>query len=345
MFDYRAKVLTMASIGALIGSVAACDDPVSRTDLRTEGAPDILSVLVFNDQTDGIIETATFCKTGDLKRPALVGVDALGAPTQVCPDDLAKGVESVVTDAVPLSWYTRIQFDQLLDPDVEDLIANEDGDTFTGSIAATQPVTLKCGGKDIPYDGYYLPNGNNVSWPVGPSLFVKPSVFVATSTSCEVTVKDSVVDKEGKSVDANKRGPFKLSIAQLTLLSTDPAKVGTTPEPAKISTMASIILAFNAPVDPTSIDKTKVKLFKGVAANCTGGTAVPSASITIKTPDAAPMTDPDPTLVAISDATATPNAFAAEQYRLEFSGATLKDVAGGTGSIPDSTIICISAEN
>jgi hypothetical protein len=340
MFDYRAKVLTMASIGALVGTIAACDDPVSRTDLRTEGAPDIMSVLAMNDSKNGILETAVFCKTGDAKRPALVGVDALSTSEQVCPDDLGKGAGEV-TNAVPSTWFARVQFDQLLDPDIEELLPNPDG-TFKGSLANTQPVILKCGGKDVVYDGYYAPNGNNVSWPVGPSLFIKPTTFaVPTGTPCELTVKDNVVDKQGNPVDAAKRGPFKFSIESLALRSTEPAKLDTAmPQPVKRSTKSPFKLVFNAPISLASIDKTKIKLFSGVSDTCTGGTAVPSASI------ATGIDGMKTTIVTIADATApAPKVFNVSKYRLEFAGATLKDTAGGAGSIPDTTVLCISAED
>jgi len=147
-------IFTMA--GAL--AFGACTDPVQRTDLRPPGPPEVLTVLAMNDQAGGLIETATFCKTNDEKRPGIVGLPDFSTQ-QVCDDDLSKPADEV-TDAVPTSWYARVEFDRLLDPNVEDLIPILDPDTMqptgtsTGSLAMTQPVTLKCGGVDVPYDGY-----------------------------------------------------------------------------------------------------------------------------------------------------------------------------------------------
>src|SRR5688572_8286780 len=84
-------------------TLGACDDPTANTDLRPEGDPEVLAVLVMNDQVDGFLEQATFCKLNDAKRPGLVGIPAFGSAEQFCPEDLTLGVEPV-TNALPLNW-------------------------------------------------------------------------------------------------------------------------------------------------------------------------------------------------------------------------------------------------
>src|SRR5512138_3538599 len=109
------------AVTACVLSFGACSDPEERSDLRPSGAPEVLTVLVSNDSS-GVNELATFCKTGDDKRPGLVpAAITAGAEAQVCPDDLSKGA-SEVEDAVPLSWYVRVMFDELLNPDIEELV-------------------------------------------------------------------------------------------------------------------------------------------------------------------------------------------------------------------------------
>src|SRR5689334_10731229 len=176
----RLQTLGAAMIGTL--ALGACDDPVADTDLRPEGPPDVLAVLVFNDTENNAVESATYCKPNDPKRPGKVGLPAYGLNPVICPLDGAP--VDMLTDAWPESWYVRIVFDELLDPDVEtlepvlDAMGNET-DMATGSLAATQPVILKCQDVngvmiDVDYDGYYSPSGNTVTWPLGPSLVIKP---------------------------------------------------------------------------------------------------------------------------------------------------------------------------
>jgi hypothetical protein len=328
--------------GAL--AFGACSDPVQRTDLRPPGPPEVLTVLVMNDAAGGLIETATFCKTGDEKRPNIVGLPDFSTQ-QVCADDLTMGADEVA-DAVPTSWYARVEFDRLLDPNVEDLIPNIDPDTmmedgtFTGSLAMTQPVTLKCGGVDVPYDGYYSPSGNNVTWPVGPSLFLQPTDLsvVATSSECEITVKDVVKGKNGNPIDPDSvggGGKYHWKIAELALLGTDP--VGDPTAPDTIDPAAPLIVTFNAFIDPTSIAPAEVSI---VEANpdCTPKTGGPANAAVV-------VADPaDPTSVDISTSLATAgNAWkAATSYLVTFAaGAQAADVAGGSSALPDAAALTI----
>lgn len=234
----RLKTQVAGAIATAVGALAvgACSDSTARTDLRPEGPPDVLAVLVLNDSVSGLVEAATYCKSGDEKRPSLVGLPDF-TTTQLCPEDPSES-PPMAEDASPDTFYVRIMFDELLNPDIEDLIPILDDNgletgSYTGTLANTQPVTLKCTGvdgqlHDVPYDGYYSPSGNAVTWPVGPSLVIKPTgdVIVPTNSACEVTIKDNVVDKQGNQVPADQRGPFKFKISGLKPIFVDPSDDG-----------------------------------------------------------------------------------------------------------------------
>jgi Bacterial Ig-like domain len=251
--------VTIATIGAL--ALSGCDDKVARTDLRPEGPPDVLAVLVLNDSVGGLVETATFCKTGDAKRPTVVGLPDF-TTTNLCPDDV-NASQPMAEDASPDTFFVRVMFDELLDPTVEDLIPILDDNgletgSFTGTLAQTQPVTLKCTGvdgmlHDVAYDGYYSPSGNAVTWPVGPSLVIKQvgDVIIPTNSACEVSIKDSVHDKSGIPVPADQRGPFKFKVSGLKPIANDPA------DDTEIDAIQMYFdnpyVQFNATVDPASL--------------------------------------------------------------------------------------------
>jgi len=225
----------------------------------------VLSVLVLNDAVDNIVETATYCRPNDEKRPSLVGLALYGTALQVCPETLSEGVDEV-TDAYPDGWYVRIMFDELLDPSVETLteVLDDDGngtDTYTGSIADSHPVTLRCesvngGMVEVDYDGYYSPAGNRLTWPLGPSLVIKPNdpTLIATSSKCEVTINDTVLDKDGNAVETAQRGPYKFSVAPITVLAIDPSDDpdGEAPIDASVMWSDGIYVQFNTAVDPGS---------------------------------------------------------------------------------------------
>ncbi len=241
MFDYRAKALAMASVGALAG-VAGCDDPVQGTDLRKEGSPSVIAVMVQTEPNPSNVnvETATYCKLNDVKRPSLVGgilrlnqaqTGLILATSQVCPEDLSLPADTNGNaGASPSQWFARVVFDRLLDPNVEDLIdqLNTMGvptGVKLGSFLQTQPVSLKCGGVDVPYDGYYVPNGNSQSWPLGPSLFIKPlkADSVPTGTKCEIALKGNVTGKKGEAVDTTDPANFTFDVAALKVVSISPS--------------------------------------------------------------------------------------------------------------------------
>ena len=255
----QGAVAVATTIGVL--ALGACDDNTARTDLRPEGPPDVLAVLVLNDSVNGLVEAATYCKDGDEKRPVLVGLPDF-TTTTLCPEDPNES-QPMATDASPDTFYVRIMFDELLDPTVEDLIPILDDlgletGSYTGTIANTQPVTLKCTGvdgmlHDVPYDGYYSPSGNSVTWPVGPSLVIKQAgeFIIPTNSACEVTIKDFVKDKQGEPVPADQRGPFKFKVSPIKPLVIDPAPDSTID--AIQLYFDNPYMQFNTAVDPDSL--------------------------------------------------------------------------------------------
>ena len=262
----RGRSLGVGLIATGVFAIGACSDPEQNTDLRPEGDPEVLAVLVMNDPVGHLSERATFCKTGDEKRPNLVGLPDF-TTQQMCPEDLSKGADEVV-DAWPDGWYVRIMFDELLDPNIEELTeitdpdTGEGTDTFEGSIANTRPVKLECesvggGFVEVEYDGYYSPAGNAVTWPVGPSLVIKPAdpTEVATGKQCRVTINDNVTDKSGNKVPAAQRGPYTFKIAPIEVILIDPADdpMGTAPVDGQQIYFDNFYVQFNTTIDPTSI--------------------------------------------------------------------------------------------
>ncbi|CAN5551059.1 hypothetical protein BH11MYX1_BH11MYX1_30910 [soil metagenome] len=261
-------------------ALTACTRPDQYSDLRPDGPPEVLAVAVNALDTrpesaggGAALEQATFCKTqgpndgapgvGDDKRPDQVNLNDV---TQLvyCPTDRTKGVDELIS-AMPEAWYVRIEFDELLDPSIEDLVPDVDDmgaptGTYTGTLANTQPVSLKCesskgtGLVDVPYDGYYSPAGNGISYPLGPSLVIIPSdpTVIATGAECSVTLKDNIHDKEGNQVPADQRGtaavPYKFKIAPIQVVALTPAD-GDAVDPID----AGVDVTFNAPVTKASL--------------------------------------------------------------------------------------------
>jgi hypothetical protein len=261
---------------ATVFAIGACSKPDLYSDLRPDGPPEVLTVSVnAPDNRDGYagtgstLEQVTFCKTqgpndggqgaGDPKRPDEVILSDESA-LELCPTDSTKPVEEL-TNALPEAWYARIQFDELLDPSIEDLVPDVDADgaplgTYTGTLMNTQPVTLKCasstgsGMVDVPYDGYYSPAGNAISYPVGPSLVIIPAdpTVIATASECEVTLKQNITDKEGNQVPADQIGPYKFRVGAIEVLAIDPAD-GDKQDPIA----AGVDLTFNTAVTTASV--------------------------------------------------------------------------------------------
>jgi len=347
-----------AFVSTLLGlaCLGACEDPIASTDLRPAGEPEVLVVLTMNDP-GFFFETATFCKQGDLKRPGAVAAGLSFEIVQICDDDLANPagtrvtdpdtmvetfVPGTVADAVPTGWYTRIMFDELLNPAVEDLIEiteDADGDPLTpetgtgifqGSLLNTQPVILKCNDTVVAYDGYYSPNGNNITWPLGPSLFIQPADLstVASGSECTVEIKDSVVDKSGLTVPTAQRTGYTFAISALEFVEASITSDSTTPaaDLDSITTDSTVDLVFNGFIDSATLAVGEVTITElpAAATACTDAGGVTRAAVITG----------DPTSQSISLTIA--GGFAVDRiYTISFSDTNeVADLAGGTGALP-----------
>jgi hypothetical protein len=233
-------------VATTVLTAGACSDPDLGTQLRPEGPPEVLAVLVMNDPAAQLKESPTFCKTGDKKRPTVVGLPDF-TTFSVCDADPSIAAPMVM-DAYPDNWYIRVMFDELLDPDVERLteILNPDtGEgtgTYEGHLAGTRPVNLQCesvnggGMVDVEYDGYYSPSGNAITWPLGPSLVIKPNhpELVATTKKCQVTLTNVIKDKQGEQVPSDQLGPYAFHIAPITPILIDPSESGDPDAPTEV---------------------------------------------------------------------------------------------------------------
>ncbi len=333
----------LAATACVLG-FGACSAPTEHTDLRPDGPPEVLAILASDDPDGaGVVETATFCKTGDDKRPGLVPA-ALAGPTQVCPDDLKMGADEV-TDTQPVDWYVRIQFDELLNPKIEDLLpitdaAGKPTGIFKGSLANTQPVTLTCkdvngAPVDVPYDGYYDPSGNSVTWPLGPSLVIQPndSSKIATGSDCQVAVKSDVVaDKDGNHVPTTELGPYTFKIAPMALLSEDPAQPKDLTKPATIDASKPLVLTFNATMDVTSLAAAQVKIQDATSCDPATASATVHTATIVADADSKQAIDVQDSGVAGMDAW-----LHGLTYIVTFPGGIdVKDAGGGAGHFPDA---------
>lgn len=270
----------------------ACSQPDLKTDLRPEGDPEILTVM----QHSGVdfSETAVYCHyvngTRDVNAPGFVGDPILGGSI-ICPeaqsDFVAADLDPRVIPDDGVNWAVRVQFDELLDPSVEQLkmdieVPDPNDPTATiiqtvpcdpevgtcyGTIADTNPVRLTCGATNtvIGYDGYYVPNGNRDTFPLGPSLFVNPSLddlalaAFPTGTPCKLAINDNVVDKDGNKVPTMQNS-FDLKIADLALLDIFPADHADAAAQSNVSGTGFVVFSFNAGIDDTTLDPTDIEL-------------------------------------------------------------------------------------
>jgi hypothetical protein len=282
---------TQGFLASVVGvlAIAGCGGRGDfRTDLRPEGPPEVTAVIV---QTDGDItdsafipglgglpeEIATFCNVPDPKKPTFVGAPEFSV-VQFCPEGTDPTMDQVAevdtASPTPGNQAIRIVFDELLNTDVETLIDSDTGGpcvltgdmqstTCDGSLATTQPVTLNCGGaQDVPYDGYYIPNGNLVSYMPGPALVIQPTDFIATSAECTVTIKDVVQDKDGNTVPPEQRGTggaYKFKIAGLDIIGTSPG------DGEDLANDAPVDITFNAPLDLTTVDAADISVHDDTA--------------------------------------------------------------------------------
>jgi hypothetical protein len=260
-------------------AIGACGPGNQPSALRTSGPPEVLTVdlpapdprISSGEEAPGsLIELAAFCKTqgpedgakgaGDPQRPSEV-LTGEQFDLQVCPDDLTQPAPAL-TNVDPSTWYVRLQFSELLDPSIEDLVPITDANgnptgQQMGTLANTQPVTLQCQSSmgnnalvDVPYDGYYDPSGDSVSYPLGPSLVIEPAdpTLVATGSMCQITLKTNIKNKDGNQVPTDQLGPYTWSIGAAAVTALTPADMAMV-DPAA----AGADVTFNAAIDPASV--------------------------------------------------------------------------------------------
>lgn len=132
---------------------------------------------------------------------------------------------------------------------------------------------IVCGDQSIPLDpeqSFYNPSGNQllpaVGLPdaingLGPALVLQPADGMKTGAACTVTFRSEVVDKDGNTVCAPEAGnvdndcsPGDTSRISFTV---EPlALIGSSPENEEtdVALDASILLQFNAALDPATVD-------------------------------------------------------------------------------------------
>src|SRR5689334_7033018 len=143
-------------LATAILALGACSDPELSSDLQDEGDPHVVEVNVYSEGsifglTDpsgfGLLlgEAATYCRPGQ----------EFKVNSNYCPearDDIGEPIRgerevAPIMDVVPYEqqfgsatfWHIRIIFDELLDPDVEDLVDDGAGG-FLCMLEDTQPV-------------------------------------------------------------------------------------------------------------------------------------------------------------------------------------------------------------
>lgn len=321
MLRYRTQGLLAAGLGLLL--TGCFSDPDLKTGLRPEGAPEVLAVLT-DDPNNGV-SFPTFCKyvggALDPKGPSLV------QGFQVCPD-AETDFEAAELD--PLLWNIRVMFDELLKGEAVETLLDSEPDaqgnpqpctsnstTCTGHIDTTLPFDLSCGGNAIAYDGYYYPNGNKESNPVGPALVLTPLDLAPTDTDCTLTIKPEVVkDKDGVSVPTGANlNVFTLHVSRLDVVETDPADADAVDDREVVAADGVVTFVFNSLVDDASVSVTDVTL-----TNIDTNLPVP-ASVSVAD-----------NVIEVGGVAALP----AGNYSAKITaGAVIDDVVGGTRTFAD----------
>jgi hypothetical protein len=337
-----------------VGCSAAVDDEPL---LRPDGPPDVLSVMVarnrFLSKDVPFLEESTYCRVNDHQRPSRVSVGT-STVAHVCPDDYALPVPTF-RNAFPAYWYARIVFDELLSldsgvPDEPNAATSTEVLRAGVAKAKAQPVTLTCNGADVPFNAYYV-TGNIETWPVGPSLKIKPidTKAVPANALCEVTlVPDVIQDKTGNPPDAAQLGPYSFQIAPISILIPNDPAADAYSRTGVVPTLGpgnpAFLIAFNHYVDPATFDASDVKVYRDATVDdpltpvkeCGGGNAV-AAKIATATPAA--EANPSPSAMAISDGELAFGDWAPDtQYRVEIGGTSVADVAGGSNILEPVTL-------
>ncbi len=261
MLRYRTQGLLAVGLGMVAGGCFG--EPVNKTDLRSEGPPEVLAAM---GQSLVTLEEYSFhCRyvngVRDEKAPGFA-IDAILGGQIVCPET---ATEFAPTPVDPRAFALRVMFDELLDADAVETLDCDDDGRCSGSLDSTQPVTLTCDGTVVGYTGYYVPNGNNTTFPLGPSLYIAPNLdelVFPTGTECTLSIGDVVVDKTGNAVPADQRD-LDLQIADLALLFTEPADADAVGDRAVLGPDEAIAFVFNTYLDDATIAATEVVVLDG----------------------------------------------------------------------------------
>jgi hypothetical protein len=356
MFNYRGCARSGARAGmsvaaGMLASVAgACNDSAfDQPELRADGPPDVLAVLVARDRflpSAMLLEEATYCRPFDSKRPGKVMLplpDTMA--TDVCPADLSEGV-AMFDRGFPAFWYARIVFDELLDLEPE---APSDE---LQAVETRSPVLLSCDGLPIAYSTFYTGQGNRDSWPVGPSLKLRPKnpATVPANALCEVMLEDGTIfDKTGVPPDATQTGPYRFQIAPIGLqlpYGAAAAAYATTGAPPTLGPgNPAFRLNFNHYLKASSFTAADVRVFRDAYDNdpltelteCGGGVEVAAKVRVFEVPAA--QASSVPAAMTIADDTAASGEWApSTQYRVEIGGGMVEDVAGGHNVLARTTL-------
>ncbi len=267
MLRYQTQGVLALGLGLVVGGCFG--DPTIRTDLRPEGPPEILVGMGQSVITSEELPFHCRYVSGirDPKTPSFV-IDAILGGQIVCPDEVA---DFTANDIDPRGFAIRVMFDELLDPDRVETLDCDDEGACVGSLATTQPVTFTCGttATAVDYDGYYVPNGNATTFPLGPSLLLQPdpaSLTFPTGTSCTVTMGANVIDKSGNAVPSTENN-VDFKIADLALLSVSPEDAEDVDDRAVLGGYDPIAYSFNAAMDDASVSATDVVVTDSANAN------------------------------------------------------------------------------
>jgi len=356
MFNYRGCARSgMFVVGPMLGGIAAsaagaCNESaIDQPELRADGPPDVLAVMVARDRflpSATFLEEATYCRPNDSKRPGKVMLplpDTL--ETDVCPADISAGV-ATFDRGFPAFWYARIVFDELLD-----LESEAPGDELH-AVETRNPVLLSCDGLPIAYSTFYTGEGNRDSWPVGPSLKLRPKnpATVPANALCEMTLEDgAIVDKTGVPPDAAQAGPYRFQIAPIGLqlpYGAAAAAYGTTGAPPTLGPgNPAFRLNFNHYLKASSFTAADVRVFRDAylddplteLTECGGGVEVAGKVSLFEVPAA--QASSIPAAMTIADGAAASGEWApSTQYRVEIGGGMVEDVAGGHNVLARTTL-------
>lgn len=335
MLRYRTQGVLAAGLGLLI--TGCFSDPDLKTGLTPEGAPRVLAVLATDNNTGE--EPPAFCRydaAGNLdpKGPSLV------QGFTICPDTKTMFDAAGPAELEPLAWNIRWMFDELLNGDkvetLTDTAVDAQGDplpctvdsvTCDGHLNTTLPFDVSCGGMAIAYDGYYYPNGNKESNPVGPALILAPEDLAPTDSDCQLTIKPSVViDKQGEAVPTGaNENVFTIHVKPLDVVATDPEDAVAVADRTELGPTDPVLFFFNSLVDDATIATAEIEI-----TNLDTNAVVPS-DFTLD-PDGAG----DLTLLAISPTAALPAGNYAASIK---GGAIISDVVGGTRTFTDGVTV------